>query len=268
MDDHKHITGEQPTEFPTVGPRRWISVYTGNAPASVLVTSLWLAPATLYAVRAILAVWTTVWLVITLFFSGFDGWHVLSYFTILSYIGIFLYSLLVCGLSAQYWRDPQSQILAEKTGQHVTAVVLYTTALVNCIVVSGVYWYMLAPLGPLEPASTLLGLDNYVIHVANICVMVVHFATSAITVPSVALVLPVLVEGALYVAWAQVYFAITGYWVYPFLSPDYPDSGMMYAAVFVASAALTLLWRVLHVVRGWALGGPAFRSHRIGVDQS
>ncbi|KAI9184412.1 hypothetical protein H9P43_003465 [Blastocladiella emersonii ATCC 22665] len=233
------------------------TTYSRRQPTYDLVCSPWMSPRALLAVRVVLALWTTVWMVIALSFANYSGWAILSYFTDCSYIGLWALSMLLLYLSVRYSHDPRSTDLASSRKLRMFASIGYALSFTFAFVVSAVYWGFLAPANGVASFDTLKGKNNISVHALNIVVIFLHFLTSSLVVATWWLLFPVITTACLYLAWAFMWHGINGKWVYSFLNPQSKAAVYMYPLVIVAFFVSFAFVRLLHVLRRKVLGESA-----------
>ncbi|KAL7749441.1 hypothetical protein RI367_004995 [Sorochytrium milnesiophthora] len=234
--------------------QRWFHVnfYAEAQPAERLVLSNWLSPQALFAVRICLALWTTVWIIIELFVVNEVGILIVMWFTILSYIGLWMLSMMLLYLSFRFRHDPHSAVLRQSRWTRVFANALYAEAFSYHIIVPAVFWAILAPAKGatmnLNPGSSLAAFDNMVMHGLDFVVVFIHFMTGAATMPLRMMVWQ-LGTALLYMFWTWIWHAAGDGWPYSFLDFDNPQSKIMYPGLLVAFTLVYLLGLGLHKLR-------------------
>ncbi|KAI6129379.1 hypothetical protein EDD16DRAFT_1471474 [Pisolithus croceorrhizus] len=219
-------------------------------PSFALVTSPlpFLPPSVLGAVRALLAVYTLLAIIVIL---GFDaavygsGPSYLSYFTSLSYIG----------LCAYFWASGVQTIAFAQTERRICYplqkwprplqlmhVLLYTSIVVYPIIVTIVFWALLSSPQTLE--GTFNAWSNISRHILNSVFALFEITCTNVSPPPWSHLGPVFIVLPLYLGVAYITRATQGFYTYSFLDPG-SHPGLVAAYVFGIAIGYCIVFAVV-----------------------
>ncbi|KAI6121281.1 hypothetical protein F5141DRAFT_1089148 [Pisolithus sp. B1] len=251
-------------------------------PSFALVTSPlpFLPPSVLGAVRALLAVYTLLAIIVIL---GFDaavydsGPSYLSYFTSLSYIGLCAYfwasgvQTIAFARTVRDLRSVQDDTSADQRGQKETGrdvrvehveterricyplqkwprplqlmhVLLYTSIVVYPIIVTIVFWALLSSPQTLE--GTFNAWSNISRHILNSVFAIFEITCTNVSPPPWSHLGPVFIVLALYLGVAYITRATQGFYTYSFLDPG-SHPGLVAAYVFGIAVGYCIVFAVV-----------------------
>ncbi|CAO3653847.1 unnamed protein product [Mucor hiemalis] len=197
------------------------------------VTSHWISSKALFAIRLILAVYTTItmWVNIGVSKSG----KTFAFFTTLTFVGLHAYNVTACVHHFRYLRNKNMNfMLNQPSFLNYLYVYLYCTVVTFNIVTPVVFWSILAK--GYSPKDVMGLWLNVSLHLVTFFIMIIDVILNRMRIP-IRMVIFVILTVLFYMFLAFIVYATNGFWVYPFL--DWKQGGK--AAIWYVAVALIVV---------------------------
>ncbi|RPA77294.1 hypothetical protein BJ508DRAFT_417131 [Ascobolus immersus RN42] len=206
----------------------------------------WILPPLLLAIcRALISLYCFLVIILRWALDSGEIGSSFSYFTNLTLFGIAFYTAFSAFHGFKYHFT--GRVPLEYWGEWLQGLhsVLYTTVVVYPIIVTAVYWALLAGDAEIEGARSWWAAIS--VHVLNAAYALFEIFIPRTSPPPWAHIMPLVFLLALYLALAYVTYATQGFYPYAFLNPD-KGKGLLVGYIFGILAASIVVYIVIRYI--------------------